>query len=50
MWYCGRNYIVTIFNLLGDDKTISFCYRQENALDDATIALTLQQQSKKVNQ
>lgn len=32
----------SLFNLLGNDKTISFCYRQENELDDATIALSLQ--------
>lgn len=31
----------SLFNLLGNDKTISFCYRQENELDDATIALSL---------
>ena len=31
----------SLFNLLGNDKTISFCYRQGNELDDATIALSL---------
>lgn len=35
----------TLFNLLGNDRTISFFYRQENELDDATIALSLQQHS-----
>lgn len=40
----------TLFNLLGNDKTISFYYRQENELDDATIALSLKQSSEKVSQ
>ena len=31
----------TLFNLLGDDPTISFCYRQEGEEDDATIVLAL---------
>jgi hypothetical protein len=31
----------SLFNLLGRDKTISFCYRKENEEDDATIALSL---------
>ena len=29
----------SLFNLLGNDKTISFCYRQENELDDANKLL-----------
>lgn len=36
----------TLFTLLGNDETISFCYRQENELDNATIALSLQHSSK----
>lgn len=32
----------TLFERVGRDKTISFCYRQENELDDATIILALQ--------
>lgn len=32
-----------LYNLLGEDRTISFCYRQENELDNATIVLSLQQ-------
>ena len=31
----------SLFDLLGSDETISFCYRQENELDDATIAMSL---------
>lgn len=31
----------SLFELLGKDKTISFCYRKEGEEDDATIALTL---------
>ena len=38
----------SLFNLLGNDKTISFYYRQENELDDATIALSLQHCSEKI--
>lgn len=43
----GRNTAKTrlrrpsLFELLGDDKTISFCYRQENELDDVEIVLNL---------
>ena len=31
-----------MFDLLGGDKTISFCYRQENELDDATVSKLVQ--------
>ncbi len=31
----------SLFDLLGGDKTISFCYRKENEEDDATIAMSL---------
>ena len=40
----------TLFTLLGNDKTISFYYRQENELDDSTIALSLQHSRKNGNQ
>lgn len=35
----------SLFQLLGKDKTISFCYRQEGEEDDATIALSLHKRS-----
>ena len=36
----------TLFNILGDDKTISLCYRQEGELSDSEIIANLAQNDK----
>ena len=44
--YLETHLIETLFNILGDDKTISLCYRQEGELSDSEIIANLAQNDK----